>query len=142
MTVETKRAYSADETQAYERYISAVANHNIVCARAGATTREKMDAAFAADAAYREFCRTAGLVIGQATRPSTGNDVVKRLEREMCTLTETVRTAYSMIHAANGMGVIENRPADIDQWDHDVCVCLFTDAQTVLRRALERADSL
>ena len=49
---------------------------------------------------------------------------------------------YSMIHAADNLGVIENLPPHVDEWDHDVCCCLISDAQVVLRKAIERAQAV
>jgi len=131
--------YTAEQTSAYEAYLAAMAEHNIVCARRGATTREKMDAAFAASRAFDRFCELAGLSIGR-TNILADRQRLKQIEGEFFRLTEATRSAYSMIHAANGMGVIERRPDGIDAWDHDACVCLFQDAQVILRNAIQRAD--
>lgn len=141
-TEATSREYTAEETQAYERYISAVANHNIVCARPGATTREKMDAAFAMDAAFREFGRVAGLEIGRGTRSPSDIEQIKVLKDELGKLIEAARSAYSMIHAADSMGVIEQRPADVDDWEHDVVCCLVSDAQFALKTGITRAQAV
>lgn len=136
------RDYTAEQTQAYERYISAVADHNIVCARFGATTREKMDAAFAIDAAFREFSIVAGMEYGRGTRSPSDIERIKVLKDELDKLTEASRSAYSMIYAADAMGIIEQRPEDADDWEHDVCCCLISDAQVVLKAALERAQAV
>ena len=141
-TEAASREYSAEQTHAYERYISAVADHNIVCARPGATTKEKMDAAFAMDAAFREFGRVAGLEIGRGARSPSDIERIKVLKDELGKLSEAARSAYSMIYAANGMGIIEQRPEDVDDWEHDVCCCLNSDAQVVLKTALIRAQAV
>lgn len=138
----TKREYTTAETQAYERYISAVANHNIVCAREGATTKEKIDAAFAADAAYREFCRIAGLVIGHAARPSSDDDRVREVEAGLKQITEGLRSASSMLHGIFAIDVFCLRPSDAHEADHNAACTLLDDTHTLVRALLDKADNL
>jgi hypothetical protein len=135
-TTDTKREYTADETQAYERYISAVAQHNIVCARPGATTQEKMDAAFEMDGAFREFCRTAGLEIGRSTRSPADIDKIKQLEAVVTRLTESIRSASAMLHGIFCIDVFCIRPSEAVAADHNAACTLLDDAHTVLRAAL------
>ncbi|MFY9350513.1 MAG: hypothetical protein WBL20_19230 [Sphingobium sp.] len=137
MPTEQKVDYTAEQTTAYEAYLSAVAEHNIICARPTATTREKMDAATAAAAAHARFVKLCGIDISQP-----GDAIrLRDLKALMHDVAEMVRSAYSMVFAANGMGVIERRPEGIGEDEHDACVCLFMDAQLVLRSALAKAET-
>lgn len=137
-STETKADYTAEQTTVYEAYLAAVAEHNIICARPNATTREKMDAATAAMAAHDRFAALCGY---DRSKPS---DAIK--VRELTTLirdvSDMMRSAYSMVFAANGMGIIERRPEGIGADEHDACVCLFGDAQVLLRAALAKADEV
>lgn len=130
--------YTAEQTTAYEAYLAAVAEHNIICARPAATTREKMDAATAAMAAHERFGRLCGYEIGMPGDTIRLRDLTA-LVRDVA---ELVRSAYSMVFAANGMGVIERRPDGIGEDEHDACVCLFQDAQVILRSALAKAEAV
>lgn len=142
MSTETaQREYTATETQAYERYISAVVEHNIVCARSGATTKEKMDAAFAMDARFREFAQVAGLAIGGHSKLSD-IEQIKTLKADLGTLTESVRSASAMLHGIIAMDVFSVRPADAVEADHNACCTLLDDAQIILRVALDKADGI
>lgn len=145
----TKRDYTAAETQAYERYISAVADHNIVCARSGATTREKMDAAFVMDARFREFCETAGLAIGQPRNPADAARIaslegeVEKITNAARKVAEAIRSGVSMLHGIESISVFQYLPADESLHDdHNACCTLLDDATTVLRVALREASEL
>ncbi len=140
-STDAKRNYTAEETTAYEAYLSAVAEHNITCARSGATTREKMDAAFSADAAWKRFCEVAGLVPG-STRSPEDIRMIERLQKEIGDMVETTRSAWSMIRAADGMNVIEFRASNVDQDDHNACVCLIRDAELILCKLIAKADGV
>lgn len=137
---DTKREYTADQTTAYEAYLSAVAEHNIICARPAATTREKMDAATAQMNAFRRFCEVAGFSDCIARSPA---DVgrIEELRKEINALAESARSAWSMIRAADGMGVIEHHAEGVSRDDHDACVCLIQDAEVVLRLALAKVGA-
>lgn len=135
----TKRDYTAAETTAYEAYLSAVAEHNIVCARPAATTREKMDAADAQLRAFSRFCEIAGYPIGGARSPADLRKI-QELTHKLGSLTECARSAWAMLRAVDAMGVIERIPEGVDRQDHDACVCLVQDAQVVLREAVSMAD--
>lgn len=138
----TKREYTTAETEAYERYISAATNHNIVCARAGATTKEKMDAAFAADAAFREFSIVAGMEYGRGIHAPADLEKIKALEGQLDKQTEDIRSARAMICAAAKFGFIEQCPEGVDVFEHDACACLIRDAALLLRVALGEAYGL
>lgn len=137
---EARRDYTAEETTAYEAYLSAVAEHNIVCARPGATTRDKMDAAFAAGQAFDRFCHVADLPL--ASRSLSDVRRIEVFQDALAKLIESSRSAWSMIRAADMMGVIERHAEGVDHNDHDACVCLIQDAEAVLRRAIEQADAV
>lgn len=138
-TAETKSPYTAEQVTAYEAYLSAVIEHHSTVARHDATTKEKMDAAFAQDRAFRRFCEISGLAIGQQDRLSDRRKA-DGLAKELADLTEIVRSAWSMLRAADAMQVIDHRPSGIDRHDHNACVCLIQDAEVLLRRALAKAD--
>ncbi|WP_010339920.1 hypothetical protein [Sphingobium yanoikuyae] len=140
-STDIKADYTAEETTAYDAYLSAVAEHNITCARSGATTREKMDAAFSADAAWKRFCEVAGLVPG-STRSPEDIRTIERLQKEISDMVETTRSAWSMIRAADGMHVIEFRASNVDQDDHNACVCLIRDAELILCKLITKADGV
>jgi len=141
-TEAAQREYTDAETQAYERYISAVAEHNIVCARSGATTKEKMDAAFATNAAFRDFCRIAGMEMGNV-RSLADLDRIEAQEVQIGQLTEAIRSAYSMLFAIKSINVFEFLPANPDiKRDHGVCCTLLDDAQAILSVALDKADGI
>jgi len=141
-TETTQREYTATETQAYERYISAVVEHNIVCARPGATTKEKMDAAFAINAAFRDFCRIAGMEMGNV-RSLADLERIEAQEAQIRNLTEAVRSAYSMLFAIKSVNVFEFLPANPDMnREHGVCCTLLDDAQAILSVALNKADGI
>lgn len=137
-SINIKRDYTAEETTAYEAYLSALAEHNITCARSGATTREKMDAAFSADAAWKRFCEVAGLVPG-STRSPEDIRTIERLTREVRARNEAIRSAYSMLIGIHHIGVFAFR-GDADPVDHNACCTLLDDAGIVLRIALDKAD--
>tara|TARA_R110000787_G_scaffold208846_8_gene318935 strand:+ start:22225 stop:22656 length:432 start_codon:yes stop_codon:yes gene_type:complete len=136
-----RRDYTADETTAYEAYLSAVAEHSIVCARPAATTREKMDAALAADRAYKRFCTLAGMET-DGVRQLQDVRRIEGLEGEMRQITESVRSAWSMLRAVDAIGVFERLSDGIDRDDHAACCCLLSDAMVVLRQALAAADGV
>lgn len=136
----TARDYTAAEVTAYEAYLSAVAEHNIICARAGASTREKMDAATAQLKAFNRFCEIAGYPIGGTSSPDDIRAIAD-LKEKLAKLTESVRSAWAMLRGADLMGVIHIIPAEVDREDHDVSVCLISDAQILLRAALTKADT-
>ena len=139
-SINIKRNYTAEETTAYEAYLSAVAEHNIVCARSGATTREKMDAAFSADAAWKRFCEVAGIVPG-STRSPGDIRTIERLNSQKSELVEDARSAWAMIRGAYNMEVIDTLPDGIDPTDHSAFIRLLRDAERLLDRALDKADS-
>ncbi|WP_312313129.1 hypothetical protein [Sphingobium yanoikuyae] len=139
-STDTKRDYTAEETTAYEAYQSAVAEHNIVCARAGASTQEKMDAAFSVYAAWKRFCGVAGLVPG-STRSPEDIRTIEKLIADMTEQRHAIRSAYSMmvgIHHIGEFGYYEG----IDVAGHAACNSLLDDATGVLRRALEQGGGL
>lgn len=138
-TAAVERDYTAAETTAYEAYLAAMADHSIVCARPAATTRQKMDAAMVADRAYKRFCVIAGMETDGARRLE---DVrrIESLERELRRITESVRSAWSMLRATDAIGVFERLPAGVNADDHGACCCLLGDAMVVLRQALAEAD--
>lgn len=137
-TTEAKADYTAEQTTAYEAYLAAVAEHNIICARPAATTREKMDAATAAMKAHDRFARLCGYDVG---KPSDALRV-RDLTTLILDVADLIRSAHAMVLAANGMGVIERRPDGIDELEHDACVCLFMDAQVILKAAMMKADEV
>lgn len=137
-STDTKRDYTAEETTAYEAYLSAVAEHNITCARSGATTREKMDAAFSADAAWKRFCEVAGLVPG-STRSPEDIRTIESLTSELAGQNEAIRSAYAMLIGIQHIGVFAWR-GTADPIEHGACCTLLDDAGTVLRLALDKAD--
>ena len=139
-STDTKADYTAEETTAYEAYLSAVAEHNIVCARSGATTREKMDAAFSADAAWKRFCQIAGIVPG-STRSPEDIRTIERLTAAMQNLADGARSAWAMIRAAYYMDVIDTLPEGCDPADHSVFVRLLRDAVLLLDSSLAKADA-
>src|SRR3546814_14516890 len=61
------------------------------------STKEKMDAAFAMDAQFREFAQVAGLAIGGHSKLSD-IEHIKTLKTDLGTLTESVRSAVAMLH--------------------------------------------
>lgn len=137
-STDTKRDYTAEETTAYEAYLSAVAEHNIVCARSGATTREKMDAAFSANAAWKRFCEVAGLVSG-STRSPEDIRTIESLTKELAGQNEAIRSACAMLIGIHHIGVFALR-GTADPIEHGACCTLLDDALTVLRIALDKAD--
>jgi hypothetical protein len=138
-STDTKRDYTAEETTAYEAYLSAVAEHNITCARSGATTREKMDAAFSADAAWKRFCEVAGLHIGRGPRSPEDIRTIKCLTSELAAQNEAIRSAYAMLIGIHHIGIFAFR-GTADPVEHGACCTLLDDAGTVLRLALDKAD--
>ena len=137
-SINIKRDYTAEETTAYEAYLSALAEHNIVCARSGATTREKMDAAFSADAAWKRFCEVAGLVPG-STRSPEDIRTIENLMTELAGQNEAIRSACAMLIGIHHIGVFAFR-GTADPIEHGACCTLLDDAVTVLRIALDKAD--
>ncbi|WP_416463232.1 hypothetical protein [Sphingomonas sp. VDB2] len=135
----TARDYTAAEVTAYEAYLSAIAEHNIICARTAATTREKMDAATAQLKAFGRFCEIAGYPDGS---PRSPDDIrtIGELKEKLGRLTECARSAWAMLRAVDAMGVIHRIPEGVDRQDHGACVCLVQDAQVVLREAVSMAD--
>ncbi|QJR01162.1 hypothetical protein HH800_02465 [Sphingobium yanoikuyae] len=138
-STDTKADYTAEEIKAYEAYLSALAEHNITCARAGATTKQKMDAAFAADRALKHFFEVAGHT-PHSTRSPEDIRTIERMTKEMGDMVEATRSAWSMIRAADSMRVIEYRASNVDQDDHNACVCLIQDAEVILRKLIAKAD--
>lgn len=136
-STDTKRDYTAEETTAYEAYLSALAEHNIVCARSGATTREKMDAAFSADAAWKRFCQIAGIVPG-STRSPEDIRTIESLTSELAAQNEAIRSAYAMLIGIQHIGVFAFR-GTADPIEHGACCTLLDDAGYVLRLALDKA---
>lgn len=138
-STDTKANFTAEEIKAYEAYLSALAEHNITCARAGATIKQKMDAAFAADRALKHFCEVAGHE-PHSTRSPEDIRTIERLQKEIGDMVETTRSAWSMIRAADGMRVIEYRADSVDRDDHNACVCLIRDAELILCKLVTKAD--
>ncbi|QNG44677.1 hypothetical protein [Sphingobium yanoikuyae] len=139
-STDTKADYTAEETTAYEAYLSALAEHNIVCARSGATTREKMDAAFSVDAAWKRFCEVAGLVPG-STRSPEDIRTIENLMKELAGQNEAIRSACAMLIGIHHIGVFAFR-GTADPIEHGACCTLLDDAGTVLRIALAKADGV
>lgn len=138
---DTKREYTAEQTTAYEAYLSAVAEHNIVCARPAATTREKMNAAFAADHAFKRFSEIAGLDFGRGTRSPADIQKIESLNAEIGEMTEAVRSAWSMLVAVDAMDVIQRLPKETRHHDEfQASFTLLSDAGVILRAILRKAD--
>jgi len=141
-TEAAQRDYTTAETQAYERYISAVEDHEIIKGRADATIREKMDFALAIDDAFRDFCRIAGMEMGNV-RSLADLDLIKAQKAEIGELTEAVRSAYSMLFGIQSIGAFQYRPADADMTQaHMACCTLLDDATTVMAAAMKKADGI
>lgn len=139
---EVRREYTAEETTSYEAYISAVAEHNIVCARPGATTRDKMDAAFAIDRAWKRFCEAANLEMGRDVRSAFDARAIERLKVDAAEQIEAIRTAWSMLFAVDAMNAIQHLPLDDGMADAvNVSCLLLLQAQHTLRAALRKADA-
>ncbi|MEO7467535.1 MAG: hypothetical protein ABIV36_11010 [Sphingobium limneticum] len=138
-STDTKANYTAEEINAYEAYLRALADHNITCARAGATTKQKMDAAFAADRALKHFCEVAGHE-PHSTRSPEDIRTIERLNGEKSELAEDARSAWAMIRGAYNMDVIDTLPDGVDPTDHSAFVRLLRDAERLLDRALGKAD--
>lgn len=138
-TAETETTYTAEQITAYEAYISAMAEHNIVCARPGATTREKMDAAFAASRAFDRFCEIAGLSIGRVSLPADKRRI-EHLERELGLLTESARSAAAMLAGIDALDAFTTISDGVLRADFCAASTLLNDAGTVLRAAVKRAD--
>lgn len=138
-STDTKADYTAEEIKAYEAYLSALAEHNITCARAGATTKQKMDAAFAADRALKRFCEVAGHTL-HSTRSPEDIRTIDRLNSQKNDLVEDVRSAWAMIRGAYNMEVIDTLPDGVDPTDHSAFIRLLRDAERLLDRALDKAD--
>ena len=138
-STDTKADYTAEEIKAYEAYLSALAEHNITCARAGTTTKQKMDAAFAADRALKHFCEAAGHT-PYSTRSPEDVRTIERLNSQKNDLVEDVRSAWAMIRGAYNMEVIDTLPDGIDPTDHSAFIRLLRDAERLLDRALDKAD--
>lgn len=137
---DTKREYTAAETTAYEAYLSAVAEHNIVCARPAATTREKMDAATAQMSAFSRFCEIAGFP-NPATRSPVDIAKIESLTAEIGGMTESVRSAWSMLVAVDAMDVIQRIPKETRHHDEfQASFTLLSDATVILRAILQMAD--
>lgn len=142
-TIDTKREYTAEEITAYEAYISAVAEHNIVCARSSATTRDKMDAAFAIDRAWKRFCEAANLEMGRDMRSRGDILTIDRLKAEAAEQTEAIRSAWSMLFAVDAMDAIQHLPTGDGMADAvNVSCSLLAQAQDTLRTALHKADGV
>ncbi|MGJ8478014.1 hypothetical protein [Sphingobium yanoikuyae] len=138
-STDTEADYTAEEIKAYEAYLSALAEHNITCARAGATTKQKMDAAFAADRALKHFCEVAGHT-PHSTRSPEDIRTIERLNSQKNDLVEDVRSAWAMIRGAYNMEVIDTLPDGVDPADHSAFIRLLRDAERLLDRALDKAD--
>lgn len=137
----TVRDYTAAEVTAYEAYLSAVAEHNIICARAGASTREKMDAAFAADRAWKRFAELGGFDSGKGTRSPEDIRTIDRLKAELGDMTEAVRSAWSMLVAVDAMDIIQRIPTGTRHTDEfQASFILLSDAGVILRAVLRKAD--
>ncbi|MBT2242655.1 hypothetical protein JQK15_03815 [Sphingobium sp. BHU LFT2] len=133
-TTDTKRNYTAEETTAYETYLSALAEHNIMCARAGATTKQKMDAAFAVDRALKHFMQVAGHE-PHSTRSPEDVRTIEKLNSEIAEQARVIRSAYSMLVGIHHIGEFAYH-TDIDVDGHAACNSLLDDATDALRRAL------
>ena len=133
------RAYTAEQVTAYEGYISAMAEHNIVCARPGATTREKMDAAFAANRAFEHFCDYVGLSIGRRNSLADKRRI-EHLERELGLLAESARSAAAMLAGIDALDAFTTISEGVLRADFCAASTLLNDAGTVLRAAVKRAD--
>ncbi|MBZ9649408.1 hypothetical protein K9B33_17880 [Sphingobium sp. 3R8] len=135
----TARDYTAAEVTAYEAYLSAIAEHNIICARPGATTREKMDAALAADRALKRFSEAAGMDFGRGTRSPADIATVTTLASELASANEVIRSAYSMLLGILNIGSLDYcKPGDRD--NHSACITLLEDAAKLLRAGVAKAD--
>lgn len=139
-STDTKADYTAEEIKAYEAYLSALAEHNITCARAGATTKQKMDAAFAADRALKHFCEVAGHT-PHSTRSPEDIRTIERLTAAMQNLADGARSAWAMVRAAYYMDVIDTLPEGCDPADHSVFIRLLRDAVLLLDSSLAKADA-
>ncbi|WP_278985031.1 hypothetical protein [Sphingobium yanoikuyae] len=137
-STDTKADYTAEEIKAYEAYLSALAEHNITCARAGATTKQKMDAAFAVDRALKHFMQVAGLV-PDSTRSPEDIRTIESLTKELAGQNEAIRSAYAMLIGIQHIGVFAWQ-GTADPIEHGACCTLLDDAGTVLRLALDKAD--
>ncbi|KMS58692.1 hypothetical protein [Sphingobium cupriresistens] len=134
------RDYTAAETTAYEAYLSAVAEHNIVCARPAATTRDKMDAATAQMNAFSRFCEIAGFP-NPSTRSPADIAKIESLNAEIGEINEAVRSAWSMLVAVDAMDVIQRIPAETRHHDEfQASFTLLSDAGVILRGILRKAD--
>ena len=139
-TIDTsQRDYTAEQATAYEAYLAAMAEHNIVCARPAATTREKMDAAFAASRAFDRFCELAGLSIGRAN-PLADKRRIEHLERELGLLTESARSAAAMLAGVDALDAFTTIAEGVLRIDFCAASTLLNEAGTVLRAAVKRAD--
>lgn len=139
---DTKREYTAEQTTAYEAYLSAVAEHNIICARPAATTREKMDAAVAQLNAFSRFCDIAGFP-NTGTRSPVDIAKIESLTAEIGGMTESVRSAWSMLVAVDAMDVIQRIPAGTrHDAEFQASFTLLSDAGVILRTILRKADGV
>lgn len=133
-TTDAKRDYTAEETTAYEAYLSAIAEHNIVCARPGATTKQKMDAAVSVDRALKHFLQVAGHE-PHSTRSPEDIRTIEKLNSEVTEQARVIRSAYSMLVGIHHIGEFAYH-SDIDVDGHAACNSLLDDATDALRRAL------
>ena len=135
-----RRDYTAEEEPAYEAYLLPVAEHNIVCARRGATTRDKMDAAAAQMRAFSRFCEIAGYPIA-GTRSPEDIRTIEHLKSQVGELTEAARSAMSMLAGVDAIDVFTTIPEGADWGDFNAATVLLTDAGAVLRAAVKKADA-
>jgi hypothetical protein len=134
------RDYTAEEVTAYEAYLAAVAEHNIVCARRGATTREKMDAAYAQMKAFSRFGEIAGYPIAE-TRSPEDIRTIEQLKLQVGKLTEAARSAMSMLAGVDALDVFTTIAAGVDLADFNAASVLLADASVILRAAVKEADA-
>ncbi len=132
--------YTEDQVQAYERYISAIAEHNIVCARRAATTRDKMDAAFVIERRYQAFCEAAGFQHGTVRSPKDVQRIAE-LDRLVTDMTEVIRSAHAMLYGADNLDVLAHVVNDGRDQDRAVVDVLMQDAMVVLRACLDKAEA-
>ena len=135
----TAHQYTTEQAAAYDAYLSALAQHNITCARVDATPKQKMDAAFAAGRALKHFYEAVGHEL-HSTRSPEDIRTIERLNSEKSDLANDARSAWAMIRGAYNMEVIDTLPDDVDPADHSAFIRLLRDAERLLDHALHKAD--
>ena len=130
--------FSTQQEQAYRLYTDAITEHAKLVELGRASPAQLMSAMKRVSDTYADVMAA----FGTPVRRIADVERIKQLKGELDNITASARSAYSMIHAADSLGVIELRPQDADEWDHDVCCCLISDAQVVLRKAIERAQEV